>query len=76
MSVVWNWDPTLVMLGNMDIRWYGLMWAVAILVAVFANRSRLSVFIGIVLTTRISVEEEIERIGEISVMYSQAVPPL
>lgn len=33
LSIVWNWDPTLVMLGNMDIRWYGLMWAVAILVA-------------------------------------------
>ena len=33
LSIVWNWDPTLVMLGNLDIRWYGLMWAVAILVA-------------------------------------------
>lgn len=33
LSIVWNWDPTLVVLGNMDIRWYGLMWAVAILVA-------------------------------------------
>ena len=33
LSVVWNWDPTLVMLGNLDIRWYGLMWAMAILVA-------------------------------------------
>ncbi|MBR5821490.1 MAG: prolipoprotein diacylglyceryl transferase [Alistipes sp.] len=33
LSVIWNWDPTLVMLGNMDIRWYGLMWAVAILLA-------------------------------------------
>lgn len=31
--MIWNWDPTLVMLGNMDIRWYGLMWAVAILLA-------------------------------------------
>lgn len=33
LSVVWNWDPTLIMLGNVDIRWYGLMWAVAILAA-------------------------------------------
>ena len=33
LSVIWNWDPTLVMLGNLDIRWYGLMWAVAILIA-------------------------------------------
>lgn len=33
LSIVWNWNPTLVMLGDMDIRWYGLMWAVAILVA-------------------------------------------
>ena len=33
LSVVWNWDPTLVTLGNLDIRWYGLMWAIAILVA-------------------------------------------
>lgn len=33
LSVVWNWDPTLIMLGNIDIRWYGLMWAVAILAA-------------------------------------------
>ena len=28
-SIVWQWDPTLVMLGDLDIRWYGLMWAVA-----------------------------------------------
>lgn len=33
LSVVWNWNPTLVMLGDIDIRWYGLMWAVAILAA-------------------------------------------
>ena len=33
LSVVWNWDPTLVMLGDIDIRWYGLMWAIAILAA-------------------------------------------
>ena len=33
LSVVWNWDPTLVMLDDIDIRWYGLMWAVAILAA-------------------------------------------
>ena len=33
LSIVWNWDPTLVTLGNLDIRWYGLMWAIAILIA-------------------------------------------
>lgn len=33
LSIIWNWDPTLVMLGDIDIRWYGLMWAVAILAA-------------------------------------------
>lgn len=32
-SIVWQWDPTLVMLGDLDIRWYGLMWAVGILLA-------------------------------------------
>lgn len=33
LSIVWNWDPTLIMLGDLDIRWYGLMWALAILAA-------------------------------------------
>lgn len=33
LSIVWNWDPTLVMLGDIDIRWYGLMWALGILAA-------------------------------------------
>lgn len=33
LSIVWNWDPTFIMLGNLDIRWYGLMWALAILAA-------------------------------------------
>lgn len=33
LSIVWEWDPTLVMLGDLDIRWYGLMWALAILAA-------------------------------------------
>lgn len=33
LSVVWDWDPTFVTIGGMDIRWYGVMWAVAILVA-------------------------------------------
>lgn len=33
LSIVWDWNPTLIMLGNLDIRWYGLMWAIAILVA-------------------------------------------
>lgn len=33
LSIVWNWDPTCFMLGSLDIRWYGLMWALAILAA-------------------------------------------
>lgn len=33
MSILWDWDPTLIMVGNLDIRWYGLMWAIAILAA-------------------------------------------
>ena len=33
LSIVWNFDPTFIMLGDLDIRWYGLMWAIAILAA-------------------------------------------
>lgn len=33
LSIEWTWDPTLIMLGDLDIRWYGLMWAIAILAA-------------------------------------------
>ena len=33
LSIWWDWDPTLFQLGNLDIRWYGLMWALAILAA-------------------------------------------
>lgn len=33
LSIVWDWNPTFFMLGELDIRWYGLMWAIAILVA-------------------------------------------
>lgn len=33
LSIVWNWDPSLVKIGDIDIRWYGLMWAVGILLA-------------------------------------------
>jgi prolipoprotein diacylglyceryl transferase len=33
LQIVWDWDPVFVNLGNMPIMWYGLMWAVAILVA-------------------------------------------
>lgn len=33
LTVVWDFDPTFVDLGGLDIRWYGVMWAVAILVA-------------------------------------------
>ena len=33
LSITWNWDPSLINIGGFDIRWYGLMWAVAILAA-------------------------------------------
>ena len=33
LSIVWDWNPSLITFGDFDIRWYGLMWAVAILVA-------------------------------------------
>ncbi len=33
LSITWTWNPTFIMLGDIDIRWYGLMWAVAILAA-------------------------------------------
>ncbi len=33
LSITWDWDPTLFQIGDFDIRWYGLMWAVAILAA-------------------------------------------
>ncbi len=33
LSIVWDWNPVLVNLGSLDIRWYGLMWAIAILAA-------------------------------------------
>lgn len=32
LSVVWDFDPVLVRIGTFDIRYYGLMWALAILV--------------------------------------------
>ena len=33
LSIVWNWDPSLITIGDFDIRWYGLMWALGILAA-------------------------------------------
>ena len=33
LSITWDWNPTLFQIGDFDIRWYGLMWAVAILAA-------------------------------------------
>lgn len=32
LSIVWNFDPMLFSIGSLDIRYYGLMWALAILV--------------------------------------------
>ncbi len=33
LSVVWDFDPVLINIGSFDIRYYGLMWAIAILLA-------------------------------------------
>lgn len=33
LSIIWDWDPSLITIGDFDIRWYGLMWAIAILLA-------------------------------------------
>ncbi|MBR5464598.1 MAG: prolipoprotein diacylglyceryl transferase [Alistipes sp.] len=33
LSVVWDFDPVLVRIGSFDIRYYGVMWALAILIA-------------------------------------------
>ncbi len=36
LSIVWDFDPTLFQIGTIDIRYYGLTWALAIrLVAKF-----------------------------------------
>ena len=32
LSIIWDFDPVLFSIGTLDIRYYGLMWAVAILV--------------------------------------------
>ena len=32
LSIVWDFDPVLFSIGTLDIRYYGLMWAIAILV--------------------------------------------
>ena len=46
LSVVWNFDPVLFSIGSLDIRYYGLMWALAILIVAkffdnFVNREGL-----------------------------------
>ena len=33
LSVVWDFDPVWIRLGTFEIRYYGLMWAIAILIA-------------------------------------------
>ncbi len=33
LSVVWDFDPVWIRIGSFDIRYYGLMWALAILIA-------------------------------------------
>ena len=32
LSIVWNFDPVLFSIGSLDIRYYGLMWVLAIFV--------------------------------------------
>lgn len=32
LSIVWNFDPVFFAIGSLDIRYYGLMWALAILI--------------------------------------------
>ncbi|MDE6624639.1 MAG: prolipoprotein diacylglyceryl transferase [Alistipes sp.] len=32
LSIVWNFDPVFIALGSFDIRYYGVMWALAILI--------------------------------------------
>lgn len=32
LSVVWDFDPVFISIGSIDIRYYGLMWALAILI--------------------------------------------
>lgn len=33
LSIVWDFDPVMISLGSFEIRYYGLMWAIAILLA-------------------------------------------
>ena len=33
LTITWDWNPILFQIGDFDIRWYGLMWAVAIVAA-------------------------------------------
>ena len=30
LTVVWHFNPTFIRIGSLDIRWYGVMWAIAI----------------------------------------------
>lgn len=32
LAIVWDFDPTLFRIGSIDVRYYGLMWALAILI--------------------------------------------
>lgn len=62
LYIVWDFNPTLLNIGGFEIRWYGLMWALAIMVGTwlfgfFARRENLpqtlvdSAFVYIVLGT-------------------------
>ena len=32
LSIVWDFNPVFFSIGSLDIRYYGLMWALAILI--------------------------------------------
>ena len=38
LSIVWNVDPVLVHLGSLEIRWYGLLWAIGLYVCWVVNK--------------------------------------
>ena len=33
--ITWNVDPVLFSIGNLSVRWYGLLWAVGFLIGYF-----------------------------------------
>lgn len=35
--ITWTWDPELLNLGSLSIRWYGLMWAIGLMLGYFVE---------------------------------------